>query len=275
MLDQRSSAIPAPRGETPSGSMRRPAVVLQPIVDLARRSVYGHEALCRVPGSPFRYLCAGGGASLPAPLARALEARMLAAALETRPRIPHGQVLTVNVSPGALLDDQVQAVLADAGSLHGVIVELTEHRALETPDQIVPAVNALRAAGAGIALDDVGGGRGALRYASALEPDLIKLDGDVVRCIDVEPIKRVMVESALAVARDLDTPVVAEGIETTDELDVLLRMGITLGQGFLLARPAVAPGDVNPHARRWLQARAGRLAARTAVVRGPRIATAS
>ena len=121
----------------------------------------------------------------------------------------------------------------------------------------------------------MGGGRGALRYAPALEPDLIKLDGDVVGRIDAEPLKRVMVESALALARDLDTPVVAEGIETAHELDFLLRMGITLGQGFLLARPAVAPGDVSPHVRRWLQARSGRLAARRAVTRGPRVATAS
>ena len=145
-----------------------------------------------------------------------------------------------------------------AGSLRGVIVELAEHREPATPERLLPAVRRLRAAGAGIALDDVGGGRGALRYAPALEPDLIKLDGDVVGRIDAEPLKRVMVESALALARDLDTPVVAEGIETAHELDFLLRMGITLGQGFLLARPAVAPGDVSPHVRRWLQARSGR-----------------
>jgi EAL domain-containing protein (putative c-di-GMP-specific phosphodiesterase class I) len=84
-----------------------------------------------------------------------------------------------------------------------------------------------------------------------------------------------LVDSVLAVARELDIPVIAEGIETTHELDTLLRMGIRLGQGYLLARPAESPGAVSPHIRRWLQARAGRLAARTAVARGPRIATAS
>ena len=136
-------------------------------------------------------------------------------------------------------------------------------------------VRALRSAGAAIALDDVGGGRGALRYVPALQPDLLKLDVDVVRRVHAEPLKRVMVESALAVARTLDTPVVAEGIETARELDLLLRMGITHGQGFLLARPAVAPGAPSPHVRRWLQARSGRLAARTAVARVPRLATAS
>jgi EAL domain-containing protein (putative c-di-GMP-specific phosphodiesterase class I) len=104
---------------------------------------------------------------------------------------------------------------------------------------------------------------------------LIKLDADLVRRVHVKPMKRVMVESALAVARDLDTPVVAEGIESSQELELLLRMGVTLGQGYLLARPAVAPGTVSPHVRRWLSARAGRLAARTAVARGPHVATAS
>jgi EAL domain-containing protein (putative c-di-GMP-specific phosphodiesterase class I) len=84
-----------------------------------------------------------------------------------------------------------------------------------------------------------------------------------------------MVESALAVARALDIPVTAGGIETSYELDLLLRMGITLGQGNLLAHPAPEPGVVSPHVRRWLRARAGRLAARTAVARGPQVATAS
>jgi len=255
--------------------MARPTVELQPIVDLTNGRVYAHEALCRVPGSPLPYLCSGGGASLPEPIATALEARMLAAALEARSRLPEGQLLTVNVSPAALRERAVREVLDAAGSLQGVMVELTEHRKPAAIERVLPAVAALRAAGAGIALDDVGGGRGALRYVRAVEPDLIKLDGDVVGRLDAEPIQRVMVESVLAVARDLDTAVVAEGIETAHELDLLLRMGISLGQGFLLARPAFAPGAVSPHVRRWLLARAGRLAARTAVARGPRVASAS
>ena len=194
MFDARSSAPPARRTADPVGSMSRPAVVLQPIVDLATAKVYGHEALCRVPDSPFRYLCAGGGSSLPTPLAVALEARMLEAALDARSRIPAGQALTVNVSPVALLHAAVRETFERAGSLRGVIVELTEHREPATPERLLPAVRRLRAAGAGIALDDVGGGRGALRYAPALEPDLIKLDGDVVGRIDAEPLKRVMVD---------------------------------------------------------------------------------
>ena len=275
MLDERSSAIPRRRTDLPEGSMRAPAVVLQPIVDLATGTVWGQEALCRVPDSPFRYLVTGGGCSLPEPIALALEARMLAAALEARSRVPSDQALTVNISPTALLHTQVREALEGFGSLEGIVVELTEHRSPEPLEEIVPTVQALRHAGAGIALDDVGGGRGALRYARAVEPDLIKLDGDVVRRVHVEPMKRVMVESALVVARDFDTHVVAEGIESSQELELLLRMGIGLGQGYLLARPAVAPGTVSPHVRRWLSARAGRLAARTAVARGPHVATAS
>jgi EAL domain-containing protein (putative c-di-GMP-specific phosphodiesterase class I) len=258
-----------------SGSLARPSVVLQPIVDLATGAVWAHEALCRVPGSPLRFLVAGGGSSLPDDAALAFEARMLRSALKARARVPAHQALTVNVSPSALLAGAVQGVLRAFGSLRGVIVELTEHRKPEALNDIVRAVRGLRKAGAGIALDDVGGGRGALRYARAVEPDLIKLDGDVIGRVDAEPLQRVMVESALAVARDLDTPVVAEGIETPHELDLLLRMGITLGQGYLLAHPGSRPGDVSPHVRRWLRARAGRLAARTAVARGPQVATAS
>jgi EAL domain-containing protein (putative c-di-GMP-specific phosphodiesterase class I) len=257
------------------GSFARPAVVLQPIVDFADGSVWAHEALCRVPGSPFKYLCAGGGSSLPEEICVVLEARMLRAALSARSRMRADQILTVNISPTALLTDEVQLALLDAAPLDGIMVELTEHREPEPIDQVARAVEAVRDLGATIALDDVGGGRGALRYVRALQPDFIKLDGDVVRGVDTEPMQRVMVESALAVARDLEIPVVAEGIETTHELDLLLRMGITLGQGFLLAHPAAQPGAVSPHVRRWLSARSGRLAARTAVARGPHVAAAS
>jgi EAL domain-containing protein (putative c-di-GMP-specific phosphodiesterase class I) len=249
--------------------------VLQPIVDLATVTVWGQEALCRVPHSPFRYLVAGGGSSLPEPIAVVLEARMLRAALDARRRVPSDQLLTVNISPTALLDDEVQRVLDDHGSLEGIVVELTEYRDPEPIDGVARAVQDLRERGASVALDDVGGGRGALRYASALEPDFIKLDGDVIGRIHLEPMKRIMVESALAVARDIDVPVVAEGIETTQELDAVLRLGIRLGQGFLLGQPTSKPSNVSPHVRRWLRARSGRLAARTAVARGPHIATAS
>jgi EAL domain-containing protein (putative c-di-GMP-specific phosphodiesterase class I) len=271
----RSSAIPPRRCDGNAGSMARPGVVLQPIVDLATATVWGQEALCRVPHSPFRYLVKGGGSSLPEPICTVLEARMLAAALDARERVPSDQLLTVNVSPTALTDDEVQRVLDDRGSLEGVVVELTEYRDPEPIEGVVPAVQDLRERGATIALDDVGGGRGALRYARALEPDLIKLDGDVIGRVHLEPMKRVMVESALAVAREIDVPVVAEGIESTQELDAVLRLGVRLGQGFLLGQPTSEPSDVSPHVRRWLRARSGRLAARTAVARGPHIATAS
>jgi EAL domain-containing protein (putative c-di-GMP-specific phosphodiesterase class I) len=255
--------------------MARPAVLLQPIVDLADGRVVAQEALCRVPGSPFRYLCAGGGASLPRPIAHVLEARMLEASLRARSLIPSGQAFAINLSPSALLAPEVRRLLVEAGSLRGVIVELTEHRAAAPDEPVAAAVAALRDAGAAVALDDAGGGRGALRCVRSVAPDLIKLDGDVIAGVDADPINRMLVESVLAVARELDAPVVAEGIETTHELDALLRMGIRLGQGFLLARPATTPGAVSPHVRRWLQARAGRLAARTAVVRGPHVAAAS
>jgi EAL domain-containing protein (putative c-di-GMP-specific phosphodiesterase class I) len=271
----RSSAIPGRRREGQTGSMARPGVVLQPIVDLASVTVWGQEALCRVPHSPFRYLVAGGGSSLPEPICVVLEARMLRAALDARARVHSEQLLTVNVSPTALVDDEVQRVLDDHASLDGVMVELTEYRDPEPIEGVVAAVQELRDRGALIALDDVGGGRGALRYARALEPDLLKLDGDVIGRVHLEPMKRVMVESALAVARDIDAQVVAEGIESTRELDAVLRLGIRLGQGFLLGQPTAKPSNVSPHVRRWLRARADRLAARTAVARGPHIASAS
>ena len=113
--------------------------------------------------------------------------------MAARKRLPEDQIITVNVSPAALLTDEVQLLLLDGGPLDGVMIELTEHREPEPIDEVTCVVEAVRDLGATIALDDVGGGRGALRYARALRPDVIKLDGDVVRHVDTEPMQRVMV----------------------------------------------------------------------------------
>src|SRR5215204_1388160 len=194
----------------PPGSLDDPRAVLQPIAYLADGEVWGYEALCRVPGSPER--------------------------LTARDRVPAGRLLAVNLSPVALFSSAVWEVLHAFAPLDGIVVELTEHRDPEPIDLLLPELERLRGMGAGIALDDVGAGRGGLRYARQIAPDLIKLDRDVVSHIDREPLQRIMLEAVLRVGQEVDTPVVAEGIERREELDVLLTDGIRFGQGFLLGR---------------------------------------
>jgi EAL domain-containing protein (putative c-di-GMP-specific phosphodiesterase class I) len=245
------------------GSLAHPGAVLQPIAFLADGDVWGYEALCRIPGSPERLLFRGAGRSLPPEALLLAEARMLHRALTCRADLPEGRLLTVNISPLALLSDEVQAVFAEFSPLGGIVVELTEHREPQPLARLLPAVNRLREQGAGIALDDVGGGRAGLRYARQLRPDLLKLDRDVVGRVDREPLQRVVLEAVLRVASELDIPVVAEGIERREELDILLDVGIVFGQGFLLGRPTGDARDLPPHVCRYLRGRTALAAARS------------
>ena len=251
----------------PPGSLADPRAVLQPIAYLADGEVWGYEALCRVPGSPERLLAPGAGHSLPLDALLALESRMLRSALTARDRVPAGRLLAVNLSPVALFSSAVWEVLHAFAPLDGIVVELTEHRDPEPIDLLLPELERLRGMGAGIALDDVGAGRGGLRYARQIAPDLIKLDRDVVSHIDREPLQRIMLEAVLRVGQEVDTPVVAEGIERREELDVLLTDGIRFGQGFLLGRPAHDAGNLPPHVCRYLGGRAVQHARRRATLR--------
>lgn len=91
-----------------------------------------------------------------------------------------------------------------------------------------------------IAIDDLGAGYAGLTSFATLEPELVKLDMSLVRDIDKNPMKEKLVRSMTALCKDLGMLVVAEGVETTRERDLLVELGCDLLQGFLLGRPAPA-----------------------------------
>jgi EAL domain-containing protein (putative c-di-GMP-specific phosphodiesterase class I) len=120
------------------------------------------------------------------------------------------------------------------------VLEITEH---DVTDDYSGMVSGLRgiAQGIRIAVDDAGSGYAGLRQILEMRPDVVKLDIALVRGIDTDPARRALASAMVAFASDTGAIVLAEGIETTGELDTLRSLGVTLGQGFLLARPAPAP----------------------------------
>ena len=89
-------------------------------------------------------------------------------------------------------------------------------------------------------MDDLGAGYAGLSSFAALEPDVVKLDISLVRDVDREPVKRKLVGSLAALCRDLRVTVLAEGVETAGERDVLVELGCEWLQGYLFGRPVVA-----------------------------------
>lgn len=225
------------------------AAVYQPIVDLARGVVTGYEALARfthpeIVGGPDVWFAAAAAHGL----AGELDAAALRAALAARPKLPGNTFLSVNVEPASLLDRSVRDALASTGPLGGVVIEITEHRTVPVA-ALEPVLDRLRGDGALIAVDDAGAGYSGLSQILDLRPSILKLDHSLVSGIDRDEAKAAMVEMLGVFAGRIDAWVLAEGIETTAELERVAALGVPLGQGYLLGRPAPPWADLPAEAR--------------------------
>ena len=129
----------------------------QPVIDLARASVVGYEALARFDGPVSSPLPWFEAAQLHGRLVE-LEAAALRSALEAHAILPTNTFLTVNIGPASIDTPLCRAVWADFPALGGVVIELTEHERIDSYTALEPALDRLRAAGALLAIDDAGAG---------------------------------------------------------------------------------------------------------------------
>jgi EAL domain-containing protein (putative c-di-GMP-specific phosphodiesterase class I) len=143
--------------------------------------------------------------------------------------------MSLNLSPETAVSGRLQPLLAEAG-LDNLVLEVTEHSGVEDYAALEAALATMRPY-ARIAIDDFGAGYSSLRHILALQPDILKLDMSLVRDIDQRPNKRSIVRSMAKLCDELGMQVVAEGIETAAERDVLIDVGCDLLQGYLFARP--------------------------------------
>jgi EAL domain-containing protein (putative c-di-GMP-specific phosphodiesterase class I) len=216
-------------------SLVTPAV--QPIVDLHRGTVVGHEALSRFAGPPDATPDRWFAAAERLELGPELTAATLTRAFGLLDRLPPNTFLTVNLEPHHVRTAPVQRVLAAPGRLDRVVLELTEHVALDDPASLRAELDRLRTLGATIAVDDAGSGYAGLQALLQLRPQLIKLDRALVDGLDRDPAKRVLLRAVGDLADGIDAWVLGEGIETDGELAVLVAEQVPLGQGYRLGRP--------------------------------------
>jgi diguanylate cyclase (GGDEF)-like protein len=239
----------------------------QPIVDLARARVIGVEALVRW-RHPERGVLAPGAfidvaerTGLIADIGGwVLEAAARQHAAWARMGLGH-LFVAVNASGRqfrrGLLLDQVRTALARSGADPARIqVEITEHTLVEDVASNVRTLAALRELGVQIAIDDFGTGLSSLAYLKRLPIDKLKIDRSFVRDLPAASEDAAIVAAILSMARALGLQVVAEGIETTPQRDLLHGLGADHGQGFLFSRPV--PADDLPAAIVALEAAAAR-----------------
>ncbi len=220
-------------------------MLFQPIVVLATRQPTGYEALMRGPQASF----------LENPLellALATEANMLlelhilslSLAAKMASFIPPGLLLFLNTDPLIINTDYFRNMDFLKNSTmkpSQICIEITERTYIKSFTKLSSDLEYLKSRGVKIGVDDVGEGYASLKAIAELKPEFLKVDIDIVRNIDSDKIKNSLMRLILELAKEINSHLVAEGIETEAENNALIAMGVEYGQGFLFAKPCAPP----------------------------------
>src|ERR1700680_926087 len=210
--------------------------VFQPILSIPGLQVIGFEALSRFHIPPMRPPDQWFSDASAAGLRTRLELHAIRRAMEQVCNLPEDTFLSINASPATLLsEDFADAVTGLDGAR--LVVEVTEHATVEVYEPLQGAIDRLRRRGVRLAIDDAGAGFSSLKHIVRLVPQFIKLDLFLVRDINVDPVKRAVVAGMVGVATQIGGRVIGEGVETEEELRVLVDLGVHCAQGFYLALP--------------------------------------
>ncbi len=215
-------------------------MALQPIVDLNDGHIVGHEALVRgQPDSPWSSPREIFAAAERSGREQDLEETCRRLALGAGQRLRDEERLFLNV------DERYAHLPIDVETSQlqpeRVAVELSEQREIVGQVRVLEAIQQWRHRGYAIVLDDYGRGHASLATLLAVQPDMIKVDRQIVRGIPGNARYNVAFTSLVQLTQDLGIELIAEGIERADQVDALRRLGVRLGQGFFLGRPEQHP----------------------------------
>jgi EAL domain-containing protein (putative c-di-GMP-specific phosphodiesterase class I) len=228
----------------------RLAFAYQPIVDLATRTVYAHEALVRGgDGEPAHWVL-----SQVTPANRYLfDQACRVEAIRGAASLGMQELLSINFMPNAVyqpaacIRSTLQAARLYQFPIERIIFEVTEGEQIMDRPHLVNIFREYRRFGFRTAIDDFGAGYAGLNLLAEYQPHIVKIDMELVRGIDASKPKQAIIDGIVAICAALDVKVLAEGIETAAERDVLRAAGIDLMQGYLFCKPAFqALGIVDP-----------------------------
>ncbi|KTG16698.1 MULTISPECIES: EAL domain-containing protein [unclassified Guyparkeria] len=217
------------------------SMAFQPIVDIDQGGVYAYEALVRGPNGE------GAGSVLSQvndrnryyfDQAARITAIRLAAELDIETR------LSINFMPNAVYKPQacIRATM-EAAEIYGIdphklIFEVTEAEEIVDRNHLKSIFDEYRERGLLRAIDDYGEGFAGLNHLIELEPDVVKIDLNLVRGIDTDRSRQAVVRSTAVMCEEMDIRLIAEGVETRAEYETLREYGVQLFQGYWFARPA-------------------------------------
>jgi EAL domain-containing protein (putative c-di-GMP-specific phosphodiesterase class I) len=222
------------------------AFAFQPIFDVRDHIVFAQEALVRGPQ----------GESAASVLAKVDENNRYrfdqacrVKAIRTATALGIKEYLSINFLPNAIYRPElcIRTSIAAARKanfpLDRIIFEATEGERVEDGPWFAEILREYKRCGFKTAIDDFGSGYAGLKLLADFQPDFVKVDMDLIRGIDADKVRQLIVRQLVSLCVDLGISVIAEGVETEAERDFLLESGIFLMQGFLLARPVFKPLD--------------------------------
>lgn len=218
------------------------SMAFQPIVDIRTGAIFAHEALVR--GS------SGEGAGSVLGMVKddnryAFDQQCRVKAIELASTLynPADDVkLSINFMPNAVYEPRacirltLTTAMKSGFPLDRIIFEFTENEALDAK-HVLNILRTYRDMGFKTAIDDFGAGHSGLGLLAHFQPDIVKLDMDLIRGIDIDPIRRTIVKHTLNMLEEMAIVPLCEGVETAGELSALRDLGVSLVQGYLIAKP--------------------------------------
>jgi len=216
-------------------------MAFQPIVDVERGGVYAYEALARPLG--------GGPASVVLDQINdqnryRFDQHCRVKAIELASRLGMDALLSINFLPNAVyeaatcLRKTLEAATAARFPVDRLMFEVTEAEPARDAGHLRSIFTEYKRHGMRTAIDDFGAGHSGLNMLADFQPDVVKLDMALVRNIHLDRVRQSIARSIVALCRDLDMTVIAEGVETLPEALAMRQAGVHLFQGYLFARPA-------------------------------------
>lgn len=215
-------------------------MVFQPIADVRTGQVLGFEALARFEHRPLRPPNEWFNEAASVGRDTELEVAAATTALGHLEHLPDGVFLSINVSPSIARHPSFLSVFEDLPA-DQVVLELTEHAPVDDYPGLLASLAELRARGMRIAVDDAGAGYAGLQHILRLRPDILKLDIGLTSGIDADPARRALSTALVSFAKEIGAIIIAEGIETFEELETLRALNVPWGQGYYLGRPGEVP----------------------------------
>lgn len=210
--------------------------VFQPVVCLTNGHTVGYEALTRtlaqrVPPDQLFRLAINHGMNDP------LSEMAITSAFHMSDQLPLDVYISINAGPEELLSGLVENLFRQRKDPSRYVVEITEHAIVSDYSEMMRRLTRLRRLGVRIAVDDAGAGYASFRHILYLKPDIIKLDMSLVRDIHHDRDKQDLVAALMEFSRRRRSLLIAEGLETREELAQLRELNIEYVQGYFISRP--------------------------------------